>query len=130
MQCIFRKENVGKALKYRLYRHLTRFEKIIKILMSFYTKINQIYTAVFISHTIKIVWDTKEVINFKGGITMANISMLDLQNLRHLIGGFDTTHCKMQAYADQATDPALKKFFQQSAQSAMDSKQKLMQFLK
>ena len=40
---------------------------------------------------------------------MANISMLDLQNLRHLIGGFDTTHCKMQAYADQATDPALKK---------------------
>jgi len=56
--------------------------------------------------------------------------MLDLQNLRHLIGGFDTTHCKMQAYADQATDPALKKFFQQSAQSAMDSKQKLMQFLK
>ena len=36
MQCIFRKENVGKALKYRLYRHLTRFEKIIKILMSFY----------------------------------------------------------------------------------------------
>lgn len=38
MQCIFRKENVGKARKYRLYRHLTTFEKIIKILMSFYTK--------------------------------------------------------------------------------------------
>ncbi len=36
MQCIFRKENVGKARKYRLYRHLTTFEKIIKILMSFY----------------------------------------------------------------------------------------------
>ena len=27
---------------------------------------------------------------------MTNISELDLQNLRHLIGGFDTTHCKMQ----------------------------------
>ncbi len=38
MQCIFRKENVGKARKYRLYRHLTTFEKIIKILMSFYKK--------------------------------------------------------------------------------------------
>lgn len=38
MQCIFRKENVGKARKYRLYRHLTTFEKIIKILMSFYSK--------------------------------------------------------------------------------------------
>ena len=24
---------------------------------------------------------------------MADISILDLQNLRHLIGGYDTTHC-------------------------------------
>ena len=30
---------------------------------------------------------------------MNEISELDLQNLRHLIGGFTTTHCKMQAYA-------------------------------
>ena len=30
---------------------------------------------------------------------MTEISELDLQNLRHLIGGFDTTHCKMQDYA-------------------------------
>ena len=30
---------------------------------------------------------------------MSDISELDLQNLRHLIGGFDTTHCKMQEYA-------------------------------
>ena len=29
---------------------------------------------------------------------MSDISELDLQNLRHLIGGFDTTHCKMQEY--------------------------------
>lgn len=43
MQCIFRKENVGKALKYRLYRHLTRFEKIIKILMSFSSKIRPVH---------------------------------------------------------------------------------------
>ena len=77
-----------------------------------------------------IVWDTKEVTNIKGGITMANLSMLDLQNLRHLIGGFDTTHCKMQAYAEAATDPSVKKYFRDSAQSALDSKQKLMQFLK
>ena len=41
MQCIFRKENIGKARKYRLYRHLTTFEKIIKILMSFYEKNKQ-----------------------------------------------------------------------------------------
>ena len=60
---------------------------------------------------------------------MTEISELDLQNLRHLIGGFDTTHCKIDAYAQLATDMELKQFFQKSAQSAMQSKQQLMQFL-
>ena len=45
---------------------------------------------------------------------MNQISELDLQNLRHLIGGFDTTHCKMDEYA---------------AQSAVDCKNQLMQYL-
>ena len=31
-----------------------------------------------------------------------NLSELELQNLRHLIGGYDTTHCKMQEYAECA----------------------------
>ena len=35
---------------------------------------------------------------------MANISELDLQNLRHLISGYDTTHCKMKEYAEMAED--------------------------
>ncbi|MDO5541417.1 MAG: hypothetical protein Q4F83_15355 [Eubacteriales bacterium] len=60
---------------------------------------------------------------------MAELSELDLQNLRHLIGGFSTTHCKMTDYASQANDPAVKQFFQKSAQSAMESKQQLMTFL-
>ena len=60
---------------------------------------------------------------------MNDISELDLQNLRHLIGGFDTIHCKMEDYASQATDMEVKQFFQKSAQSAIDSKQQLMQYL-
>lgn len=60
---------------------------------------------------------------------MSEISILDLQNLRHLIGGFDTSHCKMQDYADQATDPEIKKLFQDAANSAMKNKQDLMKFL-
>lgn len=60
---------------------------------------------------------------------MTNISELDLQNLRHLIGGFDTTHCKMQAYAQEAKDPQVKQFFEKGAKSAMDNKQQLMKFL-
>ncbi len=60
---------------------------------------------------------------------MTEISMLDLQNLRHLIGGFDTTHCKMQDYAAQSQDPEIKKMFQDAADCAMKNKQELMKFL-
>ena len=60
---------------------------------------------------------------------MTDISVLDLQNLRHLIGGCDTNHCKMQEYAQKAQDPEVLQYFQKSAQSAMTMKQQLMQFL-
>ena len=60
---------------------------------------------------------------------MSEISVLDLQNLRHLIGGYDTTHCKMTDYASQAEDPEVKKSFQDAADSAMKNKQDLMKFL-
>ena len=60
---------------------------------------------------------------------MTDISVLDLQNLRHLIGGCDTNHCKMQEYAQKAQDSEVKQYFQKSAQSAMTMKQQLMQFL-
>ncbi len=61
---------------------------------------------------------------------MSNISELDLQNLRHLIGGFDTTHCKLQQYASEATDTKVKQFFEKGAKSAMQNKQQLMDFLR
>lgn len=38
MQSIFQMENVDKALKYRPYRHLPAYEKIIRDLVSFYNK--------------------------------------------------------------------------------------------
>ena len=60
---------------------------------------------------------------------MSNISELDLQNLRHLIGGYDTTHCKMEDYAKEAKDAQIKQFFEKGAKSAMDNKQQLMKFL-
>ena len=60
---------------------------------------------------------------------MSEISVLDLQNLRHLISGYDTTHCKMTDYASQAEDPEVKKLFQDAADSAMKNKQDLMKFL-
>ena len=60
---------------------------------------------------------------------MSEISVLDLQNLRHLIGGYDTEHCKMTDYASQAKDPEVKILFQDAADSAMKNKQDLMRFL-
>lgn len=60
---------------------------------------------------------------------MSDISILDLQNLRHLIGGFETRHCKMTDYAYQSQDPEVKKIFQDAADSAMKNKQELMKFL-
>ena len=43
--------------------------------------------------------NNQETIGKKEETDMAEISVLDLQNLRHLIGGYDTSHCKMQDYA-------------------------------
>lgn len=60
---------------------------------------------------------------------MSNISELELQNLRHLIGGFETTHCKLQEYAKEAEDTKIKQFFEKGAKSAMENKQQLMKFL-
>jgi len=38
MQGIFQKENTDKVLKYGIYRHLPTYEKIIRNLVSFYSK--------------------------------------------------------------------------------------------
>ena len=60
---------------------------------------------------------------------MSNLSELELQNLRHLIGGCETNHCKMQSYVKEATDPQIKSFFEDAVTSSMDNKQALMKFL-
>lgn len=60
---------------------------------------------------------------------MAQVSELDLQNLRHLIGAYETNHCKMQDYAAQAEDNKVKQLFEKAAQSAQENKQQLMKFL-
>ena len=60
---------------------------------------------------------------------MNQISELDLQNLRHLIGGFDTTHCKMDEYASKATDAQVKQFSRSLPSRQWTAKNQLMQYL-
>ncbi len=60
---------------------------------------------------------------------MSQLNQMELQNLRHMIGAHDTASQKMQTYAQQATDPQVKSYFEKSAQSAQSTKQKLISFL-
>lgn len=60
---------------------------------------------------------------------MSQLNQIELQNLRHLIGSHETAYQKMQAYAEQATDPQVKAYFQKSAQDAQNTKQQLLSFL-
>lgn len=59
---------------------------------------------------------------------MSQLNQVELQNLRHIIGCHDTAFQKMQSFAQQATDPQIKSFFEKSATDAQNTKQQLMTF--
>jgi type III secretory pathway component EscR len=60
---------------------------------------------------------------------MSQLNKQELQNLRHLIGAHDTAFAKMNAFAQQSTDPQVRSYFEKSAQDAQKTKQQLMSFL-
>ncbi len=60
---------------------------------------------------------------------MTDLTELELQNIRHLITGYETSHDKMTEYAEKAVDKNLQQFFNKAAQSAVDNKNELMRFL-
>ncbi len=60
---------------------------------------------------------------------MANLTQIELQNLKHLINLQDISYQKLNTYESQAVDPQIKQIFNKSAQDALNIKQKLMTFL-
>lgn len=60
---------------------------------------------------------------------MANLNKLELQHLRHLIGGHCNIEKKLNYYSQQCTDPILKDMLKHDAEDAKKSKDTLMQFL-
>ena len=60
---------------------------------------------------------------------MSQLNKVELQNLRHLIGAHETASQKLDAYAQQSTDPQVKAYFQKSAQEAQKTRQQLLSFL-
>jgi len=57
------------------------------------------------------------------------LTQMELQSLRELISAHDLGYQKLQEYSNQSTDPQIKQMLQQSAQSAQNTKQKLISFL-
>lgn len=60
---------------------------------------------------------------------MVNLTMTELQNLRHFIGSSCTCNAKLTDYANKAVDPQVKQLFTQAAQDSLNTKQTLMSFL-
>lgn len=60
---------------------------------------------------------------------MANLNLVELQHLRHLIGAHETAYEKLNNYSSLCVDPQIKQVFAKSAQDALNTKQKLMSFL-
>ncbi|WP_088042644.1 hypothetical protein [Bacillus sp. EAC] len=58
-----------------------------------------------------------------------SLTELELENLRHIIGGHGTIVNKLEAYAEQCSDPELKSMLQRDAQAARQSQQQLLTFL-
>jgi len=63
------------------------------------------------------------------GVKIVTINQIELQNLRHLIGTHETAEKKLRFYAQQCKDAQIKQMFEQSAQSAVNTRNKLMSFL-
>lgn len=60
---------------------------------------------------------------------MANISEMELQNLRHLLLQSETEEEKYKDFAQAATDQNVKQYFEKSAQCATQKRTQLLQFL-
>ena len=60
---------------------------------------------------------------------MANLSQVELQNLRHFILFSSICNTKFTAYSNASVDPQIKQLFTKSAQDSLNTKETLMTFL-
>lgn len=60
---------------------------------------------------------------------MANLSEVELSNLRHMLIFGEVDEKKNQDYANAAEHPEVKQFFQDAASGAQKNRQTLMNFL-
>lgn len=69
------------------------------------------------------------MMNQMGNQQQGQLTQLELENLRHLIGGHGTVVNKLESYAQSCQDPQLKQMLERDAQQARATQQRLMGFL-
>ncbi len=57
---------------------------------------------------------------------MADLTQVELQNLRHLIGAHDTAYQKLNSYANTCVDPQIKQMFTRSSARFVKYKTKII----
>ncbi len=60
---------------------------------------------------------------------MTGLKQSELNWIREVVSGHQTTACKLSAYAEQVQDPQLKQMFSKASGEAAQSAQKLVQML-
>ena len=58
-----------------------------------------------------------------------NLTELDVEHLRSLIGGHGNVAKKLEVYTQNCTDPDLKTIFERDAQASKQAQQDLMSYL-
>ena len=114
MQCIFQTENADKALKYRLYRHLPAYEKIIRNLVSFSLK-KRVYESIIVFA--QIVLFPAEA-KFSLGVARYNIQELsDDENRNNAINDLKMAIPKLKLISkDDGLVKELEKFIYQKSE--------------
>jgi len=84
----------------------------------------------FITHIFFYLFHNKKEWMKKGSeINMQNLTELEVENLRHLIGAHGTLINKLEQYAQECNDPQLTAMLQKDARDARNTKQQLISFL-
>ncbi len=65
----------------------------------------------------------------KGGVMMTQLTTLEVEHLRHLIGGHGMIVKKLNSYAESCSDPTLKTLLENDANAASQAQQTLLSFL-
>lgn len=60
---------------------------------------------------------------------MANLTKMELLNLKHLIGASTTCNAKLTDYSSKVVDEEVKQLFTKATQDSLNTKQTLMSFL-